>query len=53
MNYCLEMDLMCSKRAREIYYMEKKYTSRTPNTKVYISKSKSNKRYKDNNENNG
>lgn len=23
MNYCLEMDLMCSKRAREIYYMEK------------------------------
>lgn len=23
MNYCLEMDLMCSKRAREIYYMGK------------------------------
>lgn len=23
MNYCLEMDLMCSKRVREIYYMEK------------------------------
>ena len=23
MNYCLEMDLMCSKRAREIYYIEK------------------------------
>ena len=23
MNYCLEMDLMCSNRAREIYYMEK------------------------------
>lgn len=54
MNYCLEMDLMCSKRAREIYYMEKNILPEHQTQKVYISKSKkSNKRYKDNNENNG